>query len=113
MAPFSFDSLPPRLAALTALDPGKGCWVWQGADSGSGRGGGYGRVKWQGVTQAVHKVVWHIAGGRPPRKGEQLDHECRVRRCCNPAHLRPMFQPRNMKLAHARRRADFTAEALR
>ncbi|WP_018390890.1 HNH endonuclease [Ancylobacter sp. FA202] len=113
MKPFPFDDLPPRLAALIAIHPGGGCWLWQGADSGSGRGGGYGRVKWRGVTQAVHRVVWQIAGGRVLRKGEQLDHECRARRCCNPAHLRPMFQPRNMKLAHARRRADFVAEAVR
>lgn len=112
MSAYPFSNLPARLAALVLVCPERGCWIWQGATSGSGRGGGYGRVKWDGVTQAVHKVVWRIAGRRPLRRGEQLDHECRVRLCCNPAHLKPMYQPKNMKLAYARRRAAFRAEAV-
>ncbi|MDF2994657.1 MAG: bacteriophage protein [Xanthobacteraceae bacterium] len=110
-APFTLDDLPARLRALVQLCPAKGCWLWIGSTSGTGRGGGYGRVKWQGVTQAAHKVVWLVSGGRLLRAGEQLDHTCTVRRCCNPAHLSPLFQKRNMKLAYSRRRAAFTAEA--
>ncbi|QIB32654.1 HNH endonuclease [Ancylobacter pratisalsi] len=109
---FTRTNLPPRLLAMVGEDLVTGCWIWQGATSGSGRGGGYGRVKWLGVTQSVHRLVWQISGGRPLRKGEQLDHVCAARRCCNPAHLRPVFQKRNMKLAYARRRARLVAEAV-
>lgn len=113
MGSFLIDQLPARLRALVSLCPERGCWLWTGATSGKGRGGGYGRVKWNGVTQATHKVVWLLSGGRVLREGEQLDHRCAVRLCCNPAHLRPMFQPRNMRLAHSRRRAAFAVEAVR
>ena len=111
-AAYLITELPPRLRFMVEECPTRGCWLWIGSTSGTGRGGGYGRVKWQGVTQAAHKVVWRLSGGRLLRPGEQLDHECRVRRCCNPAHLAPMFQKRNMKLAYSRKRvAPLVAEA--
>ena len=109
----SLSNLPAQLLSKVELCPERGCWLWTGSTSGTGRGGGYGRVTWRGATWATHKLVWLIMGGRLLRPGEQLDHECRVRCCCNPAHLRPMFQKRNMKLAHSRKRAVFAAEATR
>lgn len=110
---YSLDDLPAQLASKIELCPIKGCWLWTGSTSGTGRGGGYGRLTWRGATWATHKLVWLLSGGRLLRQREQLDHECRVRRCCNPAHLKPMFQRRNMQLAHARKRAAFIAEAVR
>ncbi|PZQ79303.1 MAG: hypothetical protein DI549_20580 [Ancylobacter novellus] len=110
---FPLDSLPAQLASKITLCPIKGCWLWTGSTSGTGRGGGYGRVTWRCATWAVHKLVWLLSGGRQLRPREQLDHGCRVRRCCNPAHLKPMFQKRNMLLAHSRKRAAFVAEAVR
>ncbi|CAH1665649.1 MULTISPECIES: HNH endonuclease [unclassified Chelatococcus] len=80
-----------------------GCWNWTGSDSGSGRGGGYGRVSYRGATVGVHLLMWRLLGGRRLRPGEQLDHECNNRRCCNPLHLRPRTQAVNLRLAHKRR----------
>lgn len=99
-------NVPAHVAARIALCPLRGCWLWLGADSGTGRGGGYGRTSYLGRTSAVHLLMWRLTGGRLLRPGEQLDHQCAVRRCCNPAHLRPLYQPKNMRLAHKRRHGD-------
>ena len=83
------------------LIPGH-CWVWQGADSGSGRGGGYPRMSLDGATVAVHRVVWtHYAGYIPP--GKQIDHQCCNRMCVNPAHLLMVTHKTNQKLRDERR----------
>ena len=64
----------------------QGCWVWLG---GLNRPGGYGRIWWHGGYHLVHVLMWQLAGRRL-RPGCELHHECRNRRCCNPAHLRPV-----------------------
>lgn len=97
--------IPDRIRLKIFVDPVSSCWLWLGGNSGSGRGGGYGRVSWLGCTTAVHLLMWRLTGGRLLRPGEQLDHQCRVRHCCNPAHLKPMYQPKNIQLAYKRRAA--------
>jgi len=73
-----------------------GCWEWQGANSGTGRGGGYGRVCISGCTSATHKVVYtHFYGYVP--NGEQIDHLCMNRLCCNPVHLELVTPKQNIK----------------
>lgn len=52
-----------------------GCWIWQGGINNSGYG--------------VHRAVYTLLAGEIP-DGLQLDHLCRVRRCCNPEHLEPV-----------------------
>ena len=84
-----------------------GCHIWTGPDSGTGRGGGYGRVCIDGATMAVHIVMWVIKNGPiPPRK--QLDRACPGapnRRCCNPDHLALVTHRKNQRLRDQRRRA--------
>ena len=88
------------------IDKDTGCWLWTGPDSGSGRGGGYGRMCVDCATMAVHIVMWVIRNGPiPPKK--QLDHACPGgpnRRCCNPDHLNLVTHKRNQKLRDERRR---------
>lgn len=80
------------------------CWEWTGPDSGTGRGGGYGRMSVDGATMAVHIVMWIIHNGPiPPRK--QIDHRCAFRRCCNPDHLEMVTHKRNQRRRDARRTA--------
>lgn len=80
------------------------CLLWTGPDSGSGRGGGYPRMKLDGATVAVHIVMWVIEHGPvPPRK--QIDHRCSVRRCVNPDHLQMVTHKKNQKLRDERRAA--------
>ena len=62
------------------------CHLWRGPTSGTGRGGGYGRMSLNGQTVATHIVAFtHYYGYVPSKK--QIDHLCNQRLCCNPAHL--------------------------
>lgn len=72
------------------------CYLWQGPNSGTGRGGGYGRMNLDGATVATHKTIFVcFFGPIPPRK--QVDHECRQRLCCNPHHLEMVTHKKNQK----------------
>lgn len=72
------------------------CFIWTGPDSGTGRGGGYGRMSLNSQTVATHLVVYtHFYGYIPSKK--QIDHKCRNRLCCNPAHLEIVSQKENCK----------------
>lgn len=72
------------------------CHLWQGGDSGKGRGGGYARMSLNGQTVAVPLVVYtHYYGYIPGKK--QIDHLCNQRLCCNPAHLEMVSHKENQK----------------
>lgn len=81
------------------------CHIWTGADSGSGRGGGYGRMSLDGQTVAVHLVVYtHYYGYIPSKK--QVDHLCFQRACCNPSHLELVSHLQNQRRRAKRKNAD-------
>lgn len=91
------DRLPSRLRAkITVSDDG--CWLWTGAASGGGTAGKYGYV-WDAVkrrTRRAHIVVYEMLVGPVP-EGRELDHDCRVRLCVNPAHLIPRTHTDNVR----------------
>lgn len=72
------------------------CWEWK-MSSGSH---GYGQVGWsaQGRNYMVlaHRVAYEIAKGPIPAD-LTVDHICRHRRCCNPAHLRLLTNLENAR----------------
>lgn len=65
-----------------------GCWVWQGYRTAHG----YGRI---GADYA-HRLTYELVVGPIP-DGLQLDHLCRNRGCCNPAHLEPVTMAENIR----------------
>lgn len=72
------------------------CFIWTGPTSGTGRGGGYGRMSLDGQTVAVHLVAYtHFFGYIPSKK--QVDHLCFNRLCWNPAHLDLVTHIENQK----------------
>lgn len=77
---------------------GTACWLWTACLAG----GGYGQVWVDGRLRYAHIVAYaEVNGDVPP--GLELDHLCRNRACCNPAHLeavtRQINQLRGMTLA--------------
>lgn len=68
------------------------CWPWRASLSTSG----YGLFRYEGRQQSAHRVAYRLFTGPIP-DGLQLDHLCRNRTCCNPAHLEPVTQQENMR----------------
>lgn len=80
--------LKDRITRSVTVDA-NGCWLWQLRTDRDG----YGTmgVYTDGVKRLMfaHRVAYAEWVGPIP-KGLQLDHLCRVRACCNPAHLQPV-----------------------
>lgn len=81
-------------------EPNSGCWLWDGflAD-------GYGRFSWRVDGKTIggllaHRLIYELEVGQIPF-GLQIDHKCRNRACCNPAHLEPVTKHENMLRAMA------------
>lgn len=62
------------------------CWIWKGATDPET---GYGRITVDRRTKYTHRVAYELHIGPIP-VGLHVDHLCRVRACCNPAHLEPV-----------------------
>lgn len=72
------------------VDKSGDCWLWTGAL----RSGGYGHWWANNADLLPHRYAYEVTVGPIP-DGMQLDHLCRVRHCCNPAHLEPVSQREN------------------
>jgi hypothetical protein len=59
-----------------------GCWTWAGDKNSEG----YGRLVIDARTLYAHRLSYQLHVG-PINRGEQVDHLCRNRACCNPDHL--------------------------
>lgn len=71
----------------------EGCWVWARCQRGKS---GYGCVCGpDGKTHYAHRFTYEAAFGPVPA-GLQIDHLCRNRMCCNPAHLEAVTQRENI-----------------
>lgn len=81
------------------------CHIWQGSDSGTGRGGGYPRMSLDGQTVAVHIVAFTNKNGFVPGK-KQIDHKCNNRMCVNEDHLQMVTHKKNQKLRVKRSRKE-------
>lgn len=67
-----------------------GCWEWTGHRNSKG----YGRYQFTGGrTLGAHRMVYAYHHGNLPNM--DLDHLCRNRACCNPAHLEPVTKRTN------------------
>jgi hypothetical protein len=76
------ENLLTYIESRTTLSP-IGCMEWTGCRSADG----YGRLRYQGKTQIVSRVVLALAIGRPIRDGFQVMHSCDNPSCVNIAHL--------------------------
>ena len=69
------------------------CWIWLwGMDSHTGYGQYYGG----GRSTHAHRWMYEKMVGPIPA-GLHIDHLCRVRECCNPAHMEPVTNGENQR----------------
>jgi hypothetical protein len=69
-----------------------GCWEFQGSRTPTGYG-----VAWDGTKHtSAHRVSYELLVGPIP-DGLEIDHNCRNRACCNPAHLEPVTHLENLR----------------
>jgi hypothetical protein len=68
------------------------CWPFTGSLTTSG----YGTFSFDGERHQAHRVTYTLTNG-PIRPDLHLDHLCRNRRCCNPAHLEPVTCLENIR----------------
>lgn len=81
-----------RIKAKVKIDE-NGCWVWQLRCHHKER---YGIIAIDSKPKLVHRVSYETFVGPIP-EGLQLDHLCRNRPCCNPAHLEPVTPRENIR----------------
>jgi len=74
-----------------------GCW-----NSGWSVKQGWTKIWHRGAMQYVHRVMYEEDVGPIP-DGLEIDHLCRNRACCNPAHLEPVTHSENVARSVARR----------
>lgn len=89
------------------------CWPWRGALTSNG----YGSFRIGGKTYKAHRlaVVFGYEGIQAPRDlpaGLVACHQCDCRSCCNPGHLEPGGESRNLLEAYARYRRPKTPHSL-
>lgn len=82
MTRFGDERLPTRFWAKVHT-VASGCWEWHGSMN---RPNGYGQFWIAGRLRLAHRVAYEALVGDVP-DGLDLDHLCRTRTCCNPAHL--------------------------
>lgn len=89
------ETLGGRASRLLSEDlrthNGTPCWIWSGS-----RVNGYGKICRGGKKHRLHRLVYELFAGPIP-DGLELDHLCRRRACCNPAHLEPVTRLENVR----------------
>jgi hypothetical protein len=86
-----------RIAEKILIEPGSGCWMWQGARTDAGYGVMCGP---DGKHTTAQRICYELLIG-PIRKGWELDHGskhgCRRRGCIHPLHVEPCSHWLNMR----------------
>lgn len=104
------DTTRPRTSAdrfWAKVDKSGDCWLWQGATNGK-----YGRLRRDLVWHYAHRFAYELERGPIP-EGMTIDHLCREKLCCNPAHLEVVTLRENIlrsesaSAIHARKKVCF------
>lgn len=89
---FGDKRLPQRFWDKVSVNEETGCWEWTAYCNKNG----YGTFKLGTLSCLSRRVAYeHLV--RKVDSPLQLDHLCRVRRCCNPVHLEPVTCAENVR----------------
>lgn len=97
-------SLLEKILSRVTIDPGnptyadQPCWEWVRGKNADGYGVVW--VYWEGSNRPVHRMTYRLIVGEIP-DNLQIDHRCRNRACCNPAHLEVVTGKVNNQRMHA------------
>lgn len=80
--------LPDRF--WSSVNKTESCWLWSGTVCKDG----YGELSIGGKRTRAHRYSWQLRFGQIP-DGIEIDHQCRVRSCVNPDHLRLATRKQN------------------
>ena len=86
------------LMSKVSEDPTTGCWLWTGTRNAAG----YGVIVWGTKCYKPHRLIYEWASGAPVADGLEVDHLCRCRGCCNPAHLEAVTKAENLRRRQCR-----------
>ena len=75
-----------------------GCWEWTATRNAAG----YGVIVWGTKCYKPHRLIYEWASGAPVADGLEVDHLCRCRGCCNPAHLEAVTKAENLRRRQCR-----------
>ena len=95
---YDITGLPANMRSKIALTPpprpdlADHCWTWQNATSKQGSG----CFAIDSKSRLAHRVAYEKLVGPVP-DDLQIDHLCRNRKCCNPAHLEPVTHLENAR----------------
>jgi hypothetical protein len=84
-----------RFMSKVVIVPGA-CWIWVAGVNQCG----YGWFRANGKAVRAHKFIYERLRGPVP-DGLVLDHRCRIRRCVNPEHLKPITRVENTLIGFA------------
>lgn len=93
MATHDLSTMPRRIQRGVVIDPDTGCWLWTGRTHE-----GYGVVSLGRACVYTYVLTYLLVHGDVPGDGDGmcLDHVCRNRSCCNPAHLEEVTHRENI-----------------
>lgn len=86
------ERLLPRVVISDVPFNGEPCWIFTGCLSRAG----YGRIGERSDVRLTHRVTYEAFVGPIPA-GMEIDHLCRQRSCCNPAHLEAVTHATNTR----------------
>jgi hypothetical protein len=87
MLPLDAASVRTLIENRSEPDPNSGCWLWTGTVTREGYGVVFMGGHRTGRQWSAHRLSVAAHHGPIPA-GMVVDHKCRTRSCCNPAHLR-------------------------